>query len=190
MDFGFKKGKGAFEVTVSKYDLGVFGFCNIYEKRSQSGFREDPLIEHPRKRVLTNNLIQLDQDWGVQVKWKVVGPFACLLDCGYWKAFLIFEQQGERETGVSPYKVVQDIGKDGHEYTADVELQAGQLPPGVYDVTCCLEYYLRNKKLGPIIGFNSLGKIKIFDEKSFDPHGHISFNTDNYAPGDLITDNL
>ena len=185
----YKKRKGDFEVAISKNDLAVYGYCQIYEKRSQGGFREDPLIESPNKRVLTNNLIQSDQNWGVQVNWKVVGPLACLLDCGYWKASLIFEQQGIKETDVSPYKVVQDIGKDGHEYTVDIELKKEELKSGIYAVTCCLEYYLRSRKLGPIIGFHSLDKIKIYDEKSLDPNQPTLGNNLEFLPEDVIIEN-
>ena len=188
-ELNYRKGKGAFEVAISKHDLAVYGYAQIYERRSQGGFREDPLIKHPNKRVLTNNLIQLDQAWGVQVNWKVVGPLACLLDCGYWKASLIFEQQGIKETDVSPYKVVQDLGKDGYEYTVDVELKKGALKPGIYAVTCCLEYYLRNRKLGPIIGFHSLGKVKIFDEKSLDPSYPTLGDNRDSLPEDVIVEN-
>ncbi len=160
-----RKCSGGFEVAISRKDLRIKGKCKIGEGRSTAGHREFPPVKRPKNHVNTNGLIQQDQHWFVAFKWKVSGPLACLLDCGYWKNSVIFEQMGGSETHYSPEKITQDLGKPGHTYHAKIDIKPGALKPGVYRVICCTQFYLGKGKPGPIAGFHDLGLIKIYQDK-------------------------
>ena len=160
-----RKCSGGFEIAISRKDLRIKGKCRIYEKRSTAGFKESPRIKYPKNYAKTNGLIQYDQPWLVAFKWKVSGPLACLLDCGYWKNQVIFELMGGGETHFKPEVVTQDIGQPGHVYRAAIHIKAGALKPGVYRVICCTQFCLKDGSPGPIAGFKDKGLIKIYKDK-------------------------
>lgn len=162
--FNHKKDAGL-ELAISSEDLRAKAFCKILEKHSTAGFEEVPQIVAPRESVKTNRMIQYDQHWSVKFWLWVAGPLACLLDCGYWQFKVVFELMGEGETSFSPETIVQDIGKPGHKYQSEVNIAPGSLRPGVYRVICCLQYYFKDGRPGPIAGFEDKGLVKIFEDK-------------------------
>lgn len=158
------KDKGI-EIALSPHDLSIEAYCQIYEKKSTTGFREKPLITPPQTNALTNRMIQFDQPWCVEFFWKINGPLACLLDCGYWKCHLLFEKIGGGEVNYQPEVMVQDLGIPGQEYTAVVNIPPHTLPKGVYHVICCLQFCFKDGQPGPIAGFEDKGLIKIYVDK-------------------------
>lgn len=166
-----KHQKGGFEIAINPDDLKVKAKCRIFEQQSTAGFEEVPEIEYPDTYASTNNMIQYDQHWFVEFKWRVFGPLACLLDCGQWKSKVIFEYMGGGETNFSPETTTQDLGIPGQTYTARIPIQPRALRPGVYRVICCLQWYFDNGKPGPIAGFHDEGMIKIYEDKRVRAHG-------------------
>ena len=153
------------EIAMSPNDLRIKGTCKIIEKNSTSGFEEVPEMQYPAIYTNTNRMIQYDQFWDIIFNWRVDGLFACLLDCGYWKCNVLFEQMGGGETRFNPEAITQDLGRPGHEYRTQVEIPPHSLRPGVYRVICCLQYYFKNGNPGPIAGFHDLGLVKVFHDK-------------------------
>ncbi len=160
------------EAAINPNDLRIKGSCKIYEQASTGGFDEVPSIEYPDTFAATNKMIQTDQSWFVEFKWKVFGPLACLLDGGKWKTKVILEWMGGSETNLSPEATVQDVGYPGHEYVTRLQVQPYALQPGVYRVTCCLQYYLQNGSPGPIAAFHDQGLIKIYQNKRVRTHAN------------------
>lgn len=156
---------GGIEVAINPNDLRVAGNARILEGQSTAGFREEPYIQPPNRQGSTNRVIQSDQLWAVEVNWQVDGLFACLLDCGYWKCKLYFEQMGGRETSFSPEAITQDLGRPGQRYRGQIDVQPYALKPGVYQVIVCLQYCFENGNPGPIVGFEDVGLVKIYEEK-------------------------
>ncbi len=161
----YHKGDRGLEIAINPDDLRVIGKCRIFEQQSTSGFEEVPEIEYPSTFAPTNKMIQYDQSWFVEFKWRVFGPLACLLDCGYWKTQVLFEWMGGGETNFKPEVITQDLGRPGQEYTARLQINPRSLRPGVYRVICCLQYCFQNGKPGPIAGFEDKGLIKIYEDK-------------------------
>ena len=46
-----------------------------------------------------------------------------------------------------------------------MNIPAGRLKPGIYQVLCCMQYCLRDGRPGPIVGFEEKGFIKIYEDK-------------------------
>ncbi len=155
-----------FEIAISNRDLFVRAHCHILEKRSTDHFEEVPDIPWPRQYGPTNQVIQDDQSFAIMFNWTVYGPLACLLDCGYWKCTVMFEQMGGHETHFEPYEIVPDRGIDGHRYTGMVEVRHHSLRPGVYRVITCLQWCFKNGNPGPITGFHDKGMLKIYADKA------------------------
>ncbi|MCG8329422.1 MAG: hypothetical protein MI974_17130 [Chitinophagales bacterium] len=161
----FQNPTGGIEIAISPSDLKIEASCQIFEKQSTAGSEEVPQIIPPQSHSLTNRMIQSDQNWCVHFNWKVYGPLACLLDCGYWKTKVYFELMGGGETHFSPEETIQDVGQSGHLYQSAVQIAPYSLKPGVYRVVCCLQYCFANGKPGPIAGFNDKGLIKIYEDQ-------------------------
>lgn len=174
----YYQGEKGFEAATDPNDLFVKGSCWILEGQSTAGFEEEPNIPPTATYGSSNKMIQLDQSFALSFKWTVYGKLACLLDCGYWKCQVFFEQMGGGETAFNPEENVQDVGHPGHSYEALVKVQPGALQPGVYRVICCLQYHLKDGSPGPIAAFEDRGLIKIYQDK-VERHHHQAATVEN-----------
>lgn len=161
--------KSKFEIAISEDDLAIRGNFTILEGKSTTGFSEVPNVVPQDIYTKSNSLIQHDQAWCVEANWKVTGPLACLLDCGYWKCEVHFEAIGGGETQLKPQKTISNQGAPGYRYTEKIQIPAYALKPGMYRVVSCLQYYTNKDIPGPIVGFKDLGLIKIYVDKTVKP---------------------
>ncbi len=158
------QGTGAMEIALSPNDLRVPVKWRLYEQGSTAGFEEIPTVNSPNGRTVTNSMIQADQPWGVQLRWRTLGLFACFLHGGLWKAKLIFEKMGGGETSFNVETSTPDEGNSGLVYKTDLQVRPGQLQPGVYRVVICLQYCFGSGSPGPIAGFFDGGMIKVYND--------------------------
>lgn len=164
-----RQGTGTMEIVLNPNDLRVPVKYRIYEQDSTAGFEEVPEVNKPNSRTVTNGMIPVDQPWGIQLRWRTLGIFACFLAGGYWKAKLIFEQMGGGETNFSPETTIPDLGNSGKVYTTDLHIRPGDLHPGVYRVVICLQYCFNSGNPGPIAGFFDASMIKVYQDYKVEP---------------------
>lgn len=146
-------------MAISPNDLTIEANCQIFERRLPISRKGQSYKQ--TSRILTNRMIWENQFWSLEFTWIVNGPLACLLQNGYWKAQILFEQMGRNEINFNPEKIVLDEGIPGYEYTTLLNIPPYTLPEGIYQVVCCLEYQFKQGAPSPIVGFEDKGLIKI-----------------------------
>ena len=159
-----RRGTGRIEIALNPNDLLVPVIWRIFEQDSTAGFEEVPEVNNPNGRTVTNGMIQADQPWGVQLRWRTQGIFACFLAGGLWKAQLMFEKMGVGETNFTVETTTPDLGSAATVYNTDLQIRPGQLAPGVYRVVICLQYYFNTGNPGPIAGYIDGGMIKVYQD--------------------------
>lgn len=122
----------------------------------------------------TKDIIQMDQDWEVQVKWHLEGsllvsPFFTFT--GRWVVRLFLEGMGttqEYSLPAAPGQVVDvatftAVAPDRRDYKATISIAQNSIDAGVYKPTIALTYESSPGTPGPIAGFSELGMLQVYD---------------------------
>ena len=151
-----------FEIAINPTNLKVTGHAHILEGDSTADFDRVP-VGTPGNLVTSNYSIQRDQDIIVRFHWQTSGIFTAFLGGGKWTCDVLLEQMGGGETTVNPKSVVGDTGT-ANFYELDVKINKNSLDSGVYRVVARLRWGFASGKPGPIVGFNDLGFINVYED--------------------------
>ena len=180
-----------FEIAISKEDLVVMGGCEILEKKTKNGYGygygKDGYPQYPQypqypdtgngypppypeggyveEFVRSNGILRCDQEWRVDFNWRVSGPLTRLLECGFWKSIVYFESMGGNETDFRLEETTEDEGEPDREYRREINVKPFSLKPGAYRLVASLQYHFENGAAGPIVGFEDVGIINMYDYK-------------------------
>jgi hypothetical protein len=151
------------EFALSPSSLSIVANVKVIEGNSSTGYTGVGLggAATPAE---TNRLIQRDQPFSVNVDWTENGIFVPFLGGGTWKIDVLFERMGGAETNFNPGTTVTTSGKIGKTYTASINVLQGTLPAGLYRLICRMQWHFAGGTPGPIVMFDDLGLIQIYQE--------------------------
>lgn len=152
------------EIAVNPTSLTIRANARILEGQSTQDFEESPNIPLPQQYGGTNRIIQNDQPFKVRFNWRTAGPFVGFLSGGKWKCDVLFESMGGSESAFNPSNIKSDAGVNGANYQLDINVPAFSLPVGLYRVVARMQWYFANGKPGPLVAFDDLGMIQIYNE--------------------------
>lgn len=158
----------SYEIAISSDDLRMKSYWIIRERQSTAGFEEVSQVRAPNGSVASNRIHQHDQSFYFENNLEVSGPLTCLLQGGYWKINVYLEPIGGGETPDIPAVMIQYLGKSNHRYQTQITIKPYSLKPGIYRVVGCVQYYLKKDQPGPIVGFQDLDLMKIYEDKNND----------------------
>ena len=150
---------------ISGVPLLITGNCSIIEKPSAGqnpGVAAGGISPIPAGGAPTNRLIQTDQGFDINIDWNQAGA-VWVLTAGNWVGEVFFELMGPGEAPAVSFKTVQAGANVIGAQTIQVPVNAGQLPPGQYRVTCSLQFYVAGLPKA-IAAFEDLGLIKVYAE--------------------------
>lgn len=151
------------EFALSPSSLSINANIDIVEGNSTSGYSGVAVGNTPTPG-LSNQIIQSDQPFSVNVKWTENGIFVPFLAGGTWKIDVLFEQMGGAEVNFNPSVTVMSIGKPGNNYSATVNVPASTFKPGIYRIIFRMQWHFAAGKPGPIVMFKDLGLTQIYQE--------------------------
>jgi hypothetical protein len=151
-----------FEVAINPNTLVVSGGASIREKQSTADYTEVPVVTTPGGNVATNRHIQRDQPWFVRYNFSTSGIFTAFLKNGTWRAKVVLEEMGGGESGYMPLASAVDTGAGS--YTIDVNVSPPALNAGLYRVVAQLRWHFSDGSAGPILAFEDLGIINIYED--------------------------
>ena len=114
--------------------------------------------------VPNNQLIQCEQGATIGFQWSVSGCLVPLLKCSKWKIQLLIEKWGQEEFLDRGQNVINVpyVPVSGHVYTAGIEIPAGTMQEGVYDIVAVIRLLDNAGKPLPVAGFAELGKFEFY----------------------------
>ncbi|NJK83876.1 MAG: hypothetical protein HC912_08765 [Saprospiraceae bacterium] len=151
------------EFALSPSSLSISANIDIIEGDSSSGYSGVAAGNTPTPG-LSNQLIQSDQSFSINVKWTEHGIFVPFLSGGTWKIDVLFEQMGGAEVPFNPSANAMSTGKPGNSYATTVNVPAGTLKPGIYRIIFRMQWHFAAGKPGPIVMFKDLGLTQIYQE--------------------------
>lgn len=116
-----------------------------------------------------SHVIRSDQDWGVQVEWEVNGPLTQWLDAQF-RISVFLERIGTGSDIDLPIVNVHTLSEpydptaQSRTYKRDVNVNAGDIAPGVYKIVTCLQLFEQaTGNPTPIAGLAEGRMVHIFD---------------------------
>lgn len=124
------------------------------------------VVELAPPGIVPSNLIRIDQDWGVHMKWTTHGELAPILD-GIWNIKILTEAMGVAEYELPPQYRERKVPFDQHifhEYDIMMDIPKGIIPVGIYKLVVVVT--LTGKTTGvpaPVAGFSEGPLLNVFD---------------------------
>lgn len=124
------------------------------------------VVEMTPPGIIPSNLIRVDQDWGVHMRWTTHGELAPILD-GIWNIQILLEAIGVPEYELPAEYRLQKIPFDQHLYHAydiTINIPKGVVPVGVYKLVVVAT--LVGKTTGvpaPVAGFSEGPLLNVYD---------------------------
>lgn len=114
--------------------------------------------------IPSNHLIQVEQGMKFGIQWTASGCLVPLLKCSKWKIQLLIEKWGQEEFLDRGQNVINVpyVPVSGHVYTSSIEIPAGTMQEGVYDIVAVIRLLDNAGKPLPVAGFAELGKFEFY----------------------------
>ncbi|HHH49940.1 MAG TPA: hypothetical protein ENK52_03055 [Saprospiraceae bacterium] len=143
----------------------ITGHCHIYEGSSTDG-------AGAKSVPFTNRLIQDDQTIYFTFHWKQHSNSFWLAG-GHWHQEVYLELMGPGEASKSGgyFKTTIAAQDVNGSFSNTIKVAPGKIKPGVYRVTCSMQYYSNFGSAGghqprALAAFDDLGIIKVYHEEN------------------------
>ena len=133
----------------------ITGNCQIIEGPSSASAPADPAGGGP-----TNKFVQTDQPFRIQFNWNQISN-SWILN-GNWEFRVEFELRGPGEAPFGFSATLASTPLNG-VYIHDINVPAASLIPGIYDVSCSMQFYSGGNPK-PIVAFEDLEAICVYQE--------------------------
>ena len=124
-------------------------------------FIERPSVANAPEGPLNNRLVQIDQPVTIRFHWTQTSG-SWVLPGGFWRLECYLEDLGPTENSGYFFIDVAGDGTNGFKQQ-DLNIPAGSIPPGVYDVTCAMQFWQGGNPKA-LAGFDSMGKYRFYRE--------------------------
>jgi hypothetical protein len=109
------------------------------------------------------NIIRIDQDWFIHLKWRLTGSLVRMID-GEWLIQTYLESIGPGfEEELNKGGMTLDVNPGAPDYDFEFHVKKGQVPVGSYKLVTTIKYRAPDGLPGPMTGFYEEPLVEFYD---------------------------